>query len=148
MGPHVRRCLQHMRLPASRTEPPLSLRGLLLPSRSMNIHAYWSFSSSHGISASCGPCLWIVAAQGSLGSGCVAPNPCVSFRGIIMEMKQYSLWLSTALWGLSFMFFYHTGLIWWTTRSQNAEPECCDDLHWDLWGIGHHGNGLLCLLVS
>lgn len=39
-------------------------------------------------------------------------------------------------------------LTWLNTRSENAEPERCDDLHWDLWGIGGHGNGLLCLLVS
>lgn len=37
---------------------------------------------------------------------------------------------------------------WQTTRSQNVEPECGDDLHWDLWGTGGHGRGLLRLLVS
>lgn len=66
---------------------------------------------------------------------------------IIMAEKQGSLWLSTAFCR-PFLSVFILALIWWHSRSQNAEPECCDDLHWDLWGIGGHGNGLLCLLVS
>lgn len=66
---------------------------------------------------------------------------------IIMAEKQHSLWLSTVLCR-PFLSVFILALIWWHTRSHNAEPECCDDLHWDLWGIGGHGNGLLCLLVS
>lgn len=34
------------------------------------------------------------------------------------------------------------------TNGQYAEPECGDDLHRDLWGVGGPGYGLLRLLVS
>lgn len=67
---------------------------------------------------------------------------------IIMAEKQGSLWASTAPpCRTAFLLFF---LVWTRkdTRSKHAEPGRCDGLHWDLWGIGGHGDGLLCLLVS
>lgn len=76
----------------------------------------------------------------------------VSFCEINMAAKQDALWLSTVTvprslaWSILLAFSGLRG--WQTTQSQNVEPECGDYLHWDLWGTGGHGRGLLRLLVS
>lgn len=90
---------------------------------------------------------WLGSSSNRRCSCCHHHNLPLSFCGIIMAMKQDSLWLPTALCR-PFLYVFILALNWWDTESQNAEPECCDDLHWDLWGVGGHGNGLLRLLVS
>lgn len=67
---------------------------------------------------------------------------------IIMAEKQGSLWASTPLLCRTAFLLFFLGWTRKDARSKHAEPGCCDGLHWDLWGIGGHGDGLLCLLVS
>lgn len=150
MGMQVRRSLQYVCLLPSRSEPSFGLHYTHKQLRQDSTKTFWTFCCSQKEVLDFKLTLSLIQRflQQSLGSSCVLPVIII----IIPTAGLSWLWsrrpFDCPLFSAGLFLFLFWINFWWATNSHNAEPKRCNDLYRDMWGIGGHGNGLLCLLVS